>query len=45
MTLDWHSRLLPSAVEAIGETPLVELSRLVARRGAVRAASSPSWST
>jgi cysteine synthase len=33
MTLDWHSRLLPSAVEAIGQTPLVELSRLVAAAG------------
>ena len=33
MTLDWHSRLLPSAVEAIGQTPLVELSRLVAKAG------------
>jgi cysteine synthase len=33
MTLDWHSRLLPSAVEAIGATPLVELSRLVAKAG------------
>jgi cysteine synthase A len=33
MTFDWHSRVLPSAVEAIGQTPLVELSRLVAQTG------------
>lgn len=33
MTFDWHSRLLPSAVDAIGQTPLVELSRLVASQG------------
>lgn len=30
---NWHSTLLPSAVEAIGQTPLVELSRLVSRAG------------
>jgi cysteine synthase A len=30
---DWHSTLLPSAVEAIGQTPLVELSRLVSLAG------------
>jgi cysteine synthase A len=29
----WHSRLLPSAVEAIGQTPLVELSRYLAGCG------------
>ena len=28
-----QSRLLPSAVEAIGDTPLVELTRLVAAAG------------
>ena len=33
MTDNWHSTLLPSAVEAIGQTPLVELSRLVSRAG------------
>ena len=33
MTFDWHSRLLPSAAEAIGQTPLVELSRLTAKLG------------
>jgi cysteine synthase len=33
MSFTWHSRLLPSAAEAIGETPLVELSRLVAQAG------------
>jgi len=30
---NWHSTLLPSAVEAIGQTPLVELSRLVSGAG------------
>jgi cysteine synthase A len=33
MTLDWHAHLLPSAAEAIGGTPLVEISRLVAGAG------------
>jgi cysteine synthase A len=33
MTNQWHSRLLPSAVEAIGQTPLVELSRYMASAG------------
>jgi len=33
MALDWHSSLLPSAVEAIGQTPMVELTRLVAKAG------------
>lgn len=33
MSTDRSSRLLPSAVEAIGGTPLVELSRFVARAG------------
>lgn len=33
MTFDWHSRLLPSAAEAIGQTPLVELSRLTTKLG------------
>jgi len=33
VTDNWHSTLLPSAVEAIGQTPLVELSRLVSRAG------------
>jgi cysteine synthase A len=33
MTRTWHSRLHASAAEAIGQTPLVELSRLVARSG------------
>ncbi len=31
MIPEWRSRLLPSAVEAIGQTPLVELSRIVTR--------------
>ncbi len=31
MTHSWHSRVLPSAVEAIGQTPLVDLARIVAR--------------
>jgi cysteine synthase A len=33
MTLSWHSHLLPSTAEAIGQTPMVDLSRLVARSG------------
>lgn len=33
MTFDWHSRLLPSVAEAIGQTPLVELTRLTANLG------------
>lgn len=33
MEFDWHSRLHPSVADAIGQTPLVELSRLVARAG------------
>lgn len=33
MAFDWHSKLLLSASDAIGQTPLVELSRLVASSG------------
>jgi cysteine synthase A len=33
MINQWHSQLLPSAVEAIGQTPLVELSRYMASAG------------
>ena len=33
MTHEWHSQLLPSAVEAIGQTPLVSLSRFMAGTG------------
>ena len=33
MTRRWHSRLLPSIVEAIGQTPLVGLTRVVDAAG------------
>ncbi|BDU74352.1 PLP-dependent cysteine synthase family protein [Mesoterricola silvestris] len=33
MAFQWNNGLCPSAVEAIGQTPLVELSRLVAHAG------------
>jgi cysteine synthase A len=33
MTLPWHSQLLSSTAEAIGQTPMVDLSRLVAKSG------------
>jgi cysteine synthase A len=33
MAFDWHSCLYPSVIDAIGQTPLVELSRLTARAG------------
>jgi cysteine synthase A len=33
MAFEWHSKLHPSVLDAIGQTPLVELSRLVARAG------------
>jgi cysteine synthase A len=33
MSFDWHFCLHPSVIDAIGQTPLVELSRLTARAG------------
>jgi len=33
MTFSWHSHLLPSIAGAIGQTPMVDLSRLVAGTG------------
>lgn len=33
MIFEWHSRVHPSVVDAIGQTPLVELSRLTTRTG------------